>query len=287
MTTVGFIGTGVMGKSMAGHILDAGFDVIVYNRTKKKADSLVERGAIWADSPALVTEKSDVILSIVGFPKDVETIYFGEQGVFSVDVTGKYLIDLTTSTPTLAQKIAQTATDRGAHGMDAPVSGGDLGAQAGRLTVMVGGSSEDLKAVEPVLEPFSSAITLQGGPGAGQHTKMANQIMIAGTMTGMVELLVYAKKAGLDLEKVLKTVGGGAAANWSLSHYAPQILKDDYSPGFFAKHFLKDLTIALDEAKKMGLELPATQVARDLYGQLVDEGYGMDGTQALIKLWWQ
>lgn len=286
MRKIGFIGTGVMGASVVKHLLDADYEVNVYNRTKSKTDELVTLGAVWQETPKKVTEASDIIFSMVGFPTDVEGIYYGEEGIFQADVTGKILIDMTTSTPSLAQKIAETALDLGASSLDAPVSGGDLGAKNGTLTTMVGGEKAVYDEVEELLNVFSGKVNYQGTPGSGQHTKMANQIMIAGTMTGMTELLVYAKAANLDLEKVLDTVGGGSAANWSLTNYAPRILKQDYTPGFFVKHFVKDLNIALTEADNMGIDLPATKKARDLYEMLIDKGFENDGTQALIKLWW-
>ncbi|MDU5335274.1 NAD(P)-dependent oxidoreductase [Enterococcus sp.] len=283
---IGFIGTGVMGKSIVKHFLAAGHEVAVYNRTKSKSDELVAHGAVWQDTPAEVANTSEIIFSMVGYPSDVEEIYYGSKGVFTVDVAEKILIDLTTSTPTLAEKIYQSAKKNGADSLDAPVSGGDLGAQNGTLTIMVGGDQPVYEKVVPLFEIMGKSYSLQGAAGAGQHTKMANQIMIAGTMTGMTEMLVYAKAAKLDVEKVLATLGGGAAQNWSMSNYAPRILKEDYSPGFFVKHFIKDLKIALDEAKKMQLDLPATKLATELYEQLADQGFENDGTQALIKLWW-
>lgn len=286
MKKIGFIGTGVMGASVVKHLLNAKYEVAVYNRTKSKTDDLVKLGATWQETPQKVTETSDIIFSMVGFPTDVEGIYYGEEGVFKADVAGKILIDMTTSTPSLAGKIAETALSLGASSLDAPVSGGDLGAKNGTLTTMVGGDQDTFNQVEEILNVFSGKVNFQGAPGSGQHTKMANQIMIAGTMTGMTELLVYAKAANLDVEKVLDTVGGGSAANWSLTNYAPRILKQDYTPGFFVKHFVKDLNIALTEAEKMGIDLPATQKARDLYESLIDKGFENDGTQALIKLWW-
>ncbi|MEG0550430.1 MAG: NAD(P)-dependent oxidoreductase [Vagococcus sp.] len=286
MKKIGFIGTGVMGASVVIHLLNAKYEVTVYNRTKSKTDDLVKLGATWQETPQKVTEASDIIFSMVGFPTDVEGIYYGEEGVFKADVAGKILIDMTTSTPSLAGKIAETASSLGASSLDAPVSGGDLGAKNGTLTTMVGGDQDTFNQVEEILNVFSGKVNFQGAPGSGQHTKMANQIMIAGTMTGMTELLVYAKAANLDVEKVLDTVGGGSAANWSLTNYAPRILKQDYTPGFFVKHFVKDLNIALTEAEKMGIDLPATQKARDLYESLIDKGFENDGTQALIKLWW-
>lgn len=286
MEKIGFIGTGVMGASIVKHLLNAGYEVAVYNRTKSKTDNLVELGATWKETPQEVTEASDVIFSMVGFPKDVEGIYYGEAGIFKADIKGKIVVDMTTSTPSLAQKIAETAKEAGGVSLDAPVSGGDLGAKNGTLTTMVGGERDAYTKVEPIFNVFSGKVNLQGDPGSGQHTKMANQIMIAGTMTGMTELLVYAKAANLDLEKVLDTVGGGSAANWSLTNYAPRILKRDFTPGFFVKHFVKDLNIALAEAENMNIDLPATKKARDLYEALIESGFENDGTQALIKLWW-
>lgn len=283
---IGFIGTGVMGKSIVKHFLANGHEVMVYNRTKSKTDELVAQGAIWQETPAEVTNASEIIFSMVGYPSDVEEIYYGANGIFSVEVKDKILVDLTTSTPTLAEKIYQTAKKEGAAALDAPVSGGDLGAQNGTLSIMVGGNQAVYDSVVPLFDIMGKSYSLQGKAGAGQHTKMANQIMIAGTMTGMTEMLVYAKAANLDVEKVLETLAGGAAQNWSMSNYAPRILKADYSPGFFVKHFIKDLKIALDEAEKMHLNLPATKLATELYERLADQGFDNDGTQALIKLWW-
>ena len=283
---VGFIGIGVMGHSIAGHLLDAGHEVYVYNRTKAKADAIVARGAIWQDTPWDVTAASEVVFSMVGYPKDVEEIYYGENGVFHGDVTGKILVDMTTSTPTLAEKIAKTAAEKGAEAMDAPVSGGDLGAKNATLTIMCGGEPAVFDKLLALFQVMGKTYTLHGPAGKGQHTKMANQIMIAGTMTGMTEMLVYAKAAGLDMPKVIQTLSGGSASNWSMENYGPRILKEDYSAGFFVKHFIKDLKIALDEAQKMSLDLPATNLACQLYERLAAAGHDNDGTQALIKLWW-
>jgi len=283
---IGFIGTGVMGSSMVRHLLNANYEVNVYNRTKEKAMPLTDEGAIWQDTPAEIAKQSDVILTIVGYPSDVEEVYFGENGVFEGLTEGKIVIDMTTSTPALAEKIAEKAIKIGASSLDAPVSGGDLGAKNGTLTVMVGGDKAAYDKVQPILETFSAALNLFGEAGSGQHTKMANQIMVAGTMTGLIEMMAYANKAGLPLESVVKTVNGGAARNWSLENYGPRIIQNDYSPGFFVKHFVKDLKIALDEAKKMNLELPATTQAYKLYENLENAGYGDEGTQSLIKLWW-
>lgn len=284
--TIGFIGTGVMGSSMVRHLLKAGYQVNVYNRTKSKAAALVEEGAVWQDTPAEVTKQSNVIITIVGYPTDVEETYFGENGILNAAKAGDIVIDMTTSTPSLAVKIYEAAKEKGVLALDAPVSGGDMGAKNGTLTTMVGGDQATFDAAEAILNTFSSKVMLQGVAGSGQHTKMANQIMIAGTMTGMTELMVYAKAAGLDIEKVIEQVGAGSAGNWSLTNYSPRILKKDFTPGFFVKHFIKDLKIALDEADKMGIDLPSTTLAKDLYEKLADKGFENDGTQALIKLWW-
>lgn len=286
MVKIGFIGTGVMGKSIVRHLLREKIEVNIYNRTKKKAEDLVAEGANWYSTPAEITQYSDIIFTMVGFPKDVETVYFGEQGIFTENVVGKTLIDLTTSTPSLAEKISEKANELSAYALDAPVSGGDLGAKKGILTIMVGGDVAVYDQILPIFKLFGQTITYHGIAGKGQHAKLANQIMIAGTMTGMTEMLVYAEKAGLDLNKVIDTVSAGSAANWSLTNYAPRILVENYSPGFFVKHFIKDLKIVLDEAKRMNLELPATKLANELYEKLAEKGFENDGTQALIKLWW-
>lgn len=283
---LGFIGTGVMGAAIAQHLMSAGNDMVVYNRTKSKTDALVKNGATWADTPAKVAEQADIIFSMVGYPSDVESIYFDDNGIFSTLTAGKIVVDMTTSTPTLAVKIADAARKMGADALDAPVSGGDVGAQNATLTVMVGGNQTTYDKVEPLLEAVGQSVHLFGDSGKGQHTKMANQIMIAGTMTGTVEMMVYAEHAGLNMTDVIATLSSGGAANWSMANYAPRILKGDYTPGFFAKHFLKDLRIALDEADKMQLKLPATALAKQLYETMVDEkGLGDDGTQGLIKIY--
>ncbi|WEV39775.1 NAD(P)-dependent oxidoreductase [Lactobacillus sp. ESL0681] len=285
---IGFIGTGVMGNAICLNLLQSGHELWVYNRTKSKAENLMDRGAKWCANPQKVAEQADVIFTMVGFPSDVEDVYFGEHGIFKVAVKGKYLVDLTTSKPQLAQKIYATGEKLGAKVLDAPVSGGDLGAKNGTLTIMVGGDQAGFNKLKAVFGDFGKQVQYFGPAGSGQNTKMANQIMIAGTMTGLTEMLVYAQQAGLDLSKVLKTVGAGSAANWSLTNYGPRILKNDYSPGFFSKHFLKDLRIALDTAKEMKLDLPATKQAKKLYETMVDkQQLGDLGTQGLIKLWWQ
>lgn len=285
---IGFIGTGVMGTGIINNLLKKGCDVTVYNRTKAHAQRVLDNGAKWADNPAALTAEVDVLFTMVGFPQDVENIYFDEQGIFKTAHAGQYLIDMTTSKPSLAKKIGQVGQEKGIHVLDAPVSGGDVGARKGNLTVMVGGHKEDLDQLRDLFNKFASKLNYFGPYGSGQHAKMANQIMIAGTMTGMTEMLVYAKAAGLNLQQVCATLQSGAAENFSLGSYGPRILKQDYTPGFFAKHFLKDLRITLEEANKMKINLPATKEAKHLYQVLVDDKkLGNEGTQALIKLWWQ
>ncbi|MFS8652899.1 MAG: NAD(P)-dependent oxidoreductase [Caldibacillus sp.] len=283
--TIGFIGLGIMGKSMAGHILRAGYPLVVYNRTKKKADELVARGAKWADSPAEIAAQSDIVLTIVGFPEDVEEVYLGKKGLFTRGKAGSVYIDLTTSSPTLAQKLAEIGMEKGIHVLDAPVSGGDIGAKNATLAIMVGGEKAAYEKVLPILQLLGKKITYMGPAGAGQHTKMANQIAIATNMIGVCESLVYAKKAGLDVQKVFDTISTGAASSFSLSSYGPRIIKGDYSPGFFIKHFIKDMRIALNEAEKMGIEFPGLALAKEMYEKLAKEGEENSGTQALIKYW--
>ncbi|HEY0222771.1 MAG TPA: NAD(P)-dependent oxidoreductase [Lactovum miscens] len=286
MSKIGFIGTGVMGSAMAGHLLEAGHELFVYNRTYSKTEALLSRGAVYCSSPQKIAERAEFVITIVGYPKDVREVYFGDQGIFKAELGGKTLIDMTTTEPALSKEIYAEALKAGANSLDAPVSGGDLGAKEATLTIMVGGDAKIFEKALPLFQKMGQTITLQGRAGSGQHTKMANQICIAGAMTGMVELLAYANKAGLDLEKVIATVGGGSGATWSLANYAPRILREDYSPGFFVKHFIKDLGIALAEAEKMGLTLPATALAKKLYDRLAGEGFENDGTQALIRLYW-
>ncbi|WP_125547467.1 NAD(P)-dependent oxidoreductase [Levilactobacillus lindianensis] len=281
---IGFIGTGVMGTGIVMNLLKAGQSVVVYNRTKAHAQTVLDAGATWADSPQTVAEQSQLIMSMVGYPRDVEEVYTGQHGVFAGIQDGSIVVDMTTSTPALAVKLAQLAHDHDVLALDAPVSGGDVGAKNATLTVMVGGDKAAYDQVLPVFNQVGQRVAYFGDAGKGQHTKMANQIMIAGTMTGMTEMLVYAKAAGLDLPAVLETLASGSADNWSMDNYAPRILKGDYTPGFFAKHFLKDLRIALQEADRMNLDLPATKQAKLLYEAMVDDDdLGNDGTQGLIK----
>ena len=284
-TVIGFIGTGVMGKSMAGHLLKSGYPLFVYTRTKEKARELLDQGASWAATPKEIAEKANVIITIVGYPADVEEVYLGTNGLVTNGRENAYLIDMTTSTPSLAEKIYQEASKKGMHALDAPISGGDIGAKEARLAIMVGGDEEAFSQIEPILKIMGTNILLQGKAGAGQHTKMCNQIAIASNMMGVSEALVYAEKAGLNLETVLKTISTGAAGSWSLSNLAPRVIQDDFEPGFMIKHFIKDMNIALEEANKMDLDMPGLSLAQSLYEKLVETGEGDSGTQALYKYW--
>ena len=283
--TVGFIGIGVMGRSMAGHLLDAGYSVHVYNRTQSKAQDLVDRGAQWQSSPGKVAAAADVIITIVGFPADVESVYLGEDGVLAQARSGSLAIDMTTSCPNLASRIAQEAAAKGVEVLDAPVSGGDIGAREARLSIMVGGSVSGFERALPLFEIMGKNIVHQGPAGSGQHTKMCNQIAIASGMMAISEAMAYAKKSGLQPETVLKSIESGAAGSWSLTNLAPRVLKEDYAPGFFVKHFIKDMKIAIESAQAMGLDLPGLQLAKKLYDQLASKGCEDDGTQALFKLY--
>lgn len=285
MQTIGFIGTGVMGASMARRLMNAGFPVNVYNRTRSKADALVEAGATWLDSPGEVAAASDVVITIVGYPADVEAVYLESGGIVERAREGAVLIDMTTSRPDLARKIAERATSRRLQSLDAPVSGGDIGAREGRLSIMVGGPKDAFDTMASVFEVMGRNIVWQGEAGAGQHTKMCNQIAIACGMLGVTEALVYAKKSGLDPKVVLKSIESGAAGSWSLSNLAPRVLDEDFAPGFFVKHFIKDVGIAIDSADALGLELPGTALAKKLYETLAANGGENDGTQALIRVY--
>jgi 3-hydroxyisobutyrate dehydrogenase len=284
-TTVAFIGTGVMGASMAGHLLDAGYPLVVFNRTRARADTLVGRGATWAETPAVAASTADVIITMVGYPSDVEALYLGSDGIIENVAAGAILIDMTTSSPALAERIAADAAARGIAALDAPVSGGDIGARNAALTIMVGGDAAPFAAVEPLLQFMGANVVLQGGPGAGQHTKMANQIAIAGSMLATVESLAYAKHAGLDTRRVLQSIGAGSAASWSLANLAPRILDGDFAPGFYVKHFVKDMRIALESAAEMDLTLPGLSAAKRLYDVLEQGGGANLGTQALWLLY--
>jgi 3-hydroxyisobutyrate dehydrogenase len=281
-TRVGWIGTGVMGLSMCGHVLDAGYAVTVHNRTRERAEPLVEKGATWADTPAAVAAASDVVCSIVGYPADVREVILGDEGALGGASAGSVLVDLTTSEPSLAVEIAGRAAEKDVASVDAPVSGGDVGARNATLSIMVGGDDEAVERVRPLLDVMGKTIVRQGGPGAGQHTKMVNQTLIASGMIGVCEALLYAYKAGLDLDTVLESVAPGAAGSWSLSNYAPRMLKGDFEPGFVVEHFVKDMGIALAEARRMNLSLPGLALAQQLYVALVAQGNGRKGTQSLI-----
>jgi len=286
-TTIGFVGTGVMGNSMAGHLLKAGFQVLVFNRTKARAEHLIQMGAVWQDTVAELAVQSNVIITMVGYPKDVEEVYLGKGGIIRHAKSGSYLVDMTTSAPALANKIYDEALDKGMYALDAPVSGGDVGAKEARLAIMVGGDVNVFEALVPIFNFLGKNIVLQGKAGAGQHTKMCNQIAIASTMIGVCEAMAYAKTAGLNAETVLKSIESGAAGSFSLTNLAPRMLANNFAPGFYVKHFIKDMTIALDSAQEMGLLTPGLELAKSLYDKLAEQGEQNSGTQALIKLYLQ
>ena len=282
---IGFIGLGVMGNSMAGHLQNAGYALNVYNRTKERAQLLIDKGAKWQDSVANVAANSNIVITIVGFPHDVEEVYLGAEGIIANAEPGSLLIDMTTSKPNLAQQIANDAAARNIASVDAPVSGGDLGAKEARLSIMVGANEDAFERAKPVLEIMGKNIVLQGPAGSGQHTKMCNQIAIASLMIGVVEAMEYAKQSGLEPFTVLKSIESGAAGSWSLSNIAPRALKEDFAPGFYVKHFIKDMGIAIDSAREMNLDLPGLLLAKKLYDKLAELGYENDGTQALFRLY--
>ncbi|WDI45113.1 NAD(P)-dependent oxidoreductase [Bremerella sp. P1] len=280
-TKVGWIGTGVMGASMCGHLIDKGFSATVYNRTQEKASGLLDKGAQWADTPKAVAEASDVVFTIVGFPADVRSVILGDEGILAGSKPGNIIVDMTTSEPTLAIEIAETAQAQSVYSVDAPVSGGDIGAKEARLSIMIGGEEEVVTALNPCWEAMGKTIVRQGGPGAGQHTKMVNQTLIATGMIGVCEALLYGYKAGLDLDTVLKSVGSGAAGSWSLTNLGPRIIDNNFDPGFFVEHFIKDMGIALSEARKMGIALPGLSLGEQLYQAVKAQGHGRLGTHAL------
>jgi 3-hydroxyisobutyrate dehydrogenase len=282
-TRVGWIGTGVMGSSMCSHLLSAGFSVTLFSRTRAKADELVGAGATWADSPGDVAARSDVVFTMLGFPADVREVVLGPGGLVESAHEGAILVDMSTSEPALAVQIAETAATRGVHSLDAPVSGGDIGAKNAALSIMVGGPADVVHAVEPCLSVMGTTIVRQGDHGAGQHTKMMNQILIASGMVGVCEALLYAYRAGLDLETVLLSVSGGAAGSWSLTNLAPRAIAGNMAPGFLVDHFVKDMGIALAEAGRMQLSLPGLALAHQLYVALQAQGGGRNGTQSLIR----
>ena len=283
-TRIGFIGSGVMGSSMAGHLLKKGYALCVYTRTRSKAADLLEKGAAWAASAGDLAKESDVIISMVGYPADVEQIYLGPDGILENAAAGTLAIDMTTSDPALARTLYKEGQKKGIHVLDAPVSGGDLGARNATLSIMAGGDAPAFNAALPLLEIMGKNIVYQGPAGSGQHTKMANQIAIAAGMVGVCEALAYAKRAGLDPETVLASIGQGAAGSWSLNNLGPRMIHQDFAPGFYVKHFIKDMTIAADSARSLDLETPGLDLAKKLYHRLAEKGCDSDGTQALFKL---
>lgn len=281
MSKIGWVGIGVMGRSMCGHLLAAGHEVKVHTRTKASAQSTIAAGAQWCDTPGDVARGSEFVFTIVGYPADVRAVYLGEGGLVDQAAPGAVLVDMTTSEPALAAEIYQAARARGVAALDAPVSGGDLGARGASLAIMVGGEQEPFDRTLPLFEKMGKNIRLMGAPGAGQHTKMSNQILIAGTMIGVVESLLYAVKSGLDVDDVIDVIGSGAAGSWSINNLGRRIAKDDYDPGFFIKHFVKDMGIALAEARRMGIALPGLALVEQLYIAAMAQGLENMGTQAL------
>jgi 3-hydroxyisobutyrate dehydrogenase len=280
-THIGWIGTGVMGSSMCGHLIAKGFQATVYNRSREKAQGLLDKGARWADTPRQVAEQSDVVFTIVGYPRDVREVILGDDGVLAGSKPGNVIADMTTSEPSLAVEIFEAAKAKGVHAIDAPVSGGDIGAREARLSIMIGGDKSVVDALGACWEAMGKTIVHQGGPGAGQHTKMVNQTLIATGIIGVCEALLYAYKAGLDLTTVLQSVSGGAAGSWSLSNYGPRMIAGNFDPGFYVEHFIKDMGIALDEANRMGLSMPGLALAKQLYVSLASNGGSRLGVQAL------
>ena len=281
-TRIGWIGTGVMGSSMCGHLLTAGYHVTVHSRTRSKVQPLLDRGAQWAENPPAVAAQSDVLFTMVGFPQDVRSVYFDATGILAGARAGMTLIDMTTTQPSLSRDIAAAASTKGLSAIDAPVSGGDVGARNATLSIMIGGETEAVQAVMPLFELLGKTIVHQGGPGTGQQAKLCNQIVIAGTMVGVCESLLYGYKAGLDLNRMLESIRGGAAACWTLDNLAPKILQRNFDPGFFVEHFIKDMGIALEEAKRMGLVLPGLTLVHQLYQTVQTLGHGRSGTHALM-----
>ncbi len=281
-TRIGWIGTGVMGSSMCGHLMAAGYSATVFNRTAEKARPLLDKGAKLADSPRAVAAASDVVFTIVGYPRDVRDVTLGENGTLAGAKPGTVLVDMTTSEPALAVEIDRAARAKGVHAVDAPVSGGDVGAREARLSIMIGGEKEVVEALRPLFELMGKTIVYQGAAGAGQHTKMVNQVLIATNMIGVCEALLYGYKAGLDLDVVLQSVGSGAAGSWSLNNLGPRMIAGNFEPGFYVEHFLKDMRIALAESQRMGLSLPGLALAEQLYRAVAAQGYARKGTHALM-----
>ncbi len=279
---LGWVGLGVMGKPLAGHLLEAHYALRVYSRTPSKAKSLHDLGATFAVTAADVARHSDIVFTMVGFPEDVEDVYFGARGLFSKARPGQIFVDMTTTKPSIAQAIAQRAQSLGCYALDIPVSGGDVGARNGKLAMMVGGDADAFRWIQPILGHFGQNMVYQGGAGCGQHTKMCNQIVIASTMIGVCESLLYGYKAGLDLHVVLQSISSGAAGCWTLDNLAPRMLERNFDPGFFIEHFIKDMGIALEEAVRMGLDLKGLALALDLYRKASELGHGRKGTHGLL-----
>jgi 3-hydroxyisobutyrate dehydrogenase len=282
MMKIGWIGTGIMGRSMAGHLQSAGHELYIFNRTRDKAESLLNSGAHWCESPAEVADNSEIVFTMVALPIDVEEVYLGEDGIFSIEGSCRIVVDMTTSRPILAQTIARTAEERGIDSLDAPVSGGDIGARNATLAIMVGGKKEVFDTVLPLFQLMGQTISYMGGSGAGQHTKMCNQILVAGSMIGVCESLLYADKAGLDQQSVIDIIGKGAASCWSINNLGPRIVSGNYEPGFVVEHFIKDMGIALQEANAVGLSLPGLALVHKLYLEVKAQGHGRLGTHALM-----
>ncbi len=282
--SIGWIGTGVMGTSMCGHLLDAGYRLTVFNRTRDKALTLLEKGAVWADTPKAVAQNSDVVFTMVGFPDDVREVLLSDQGVLGGTKSGDTVVDMTTSSPNLARTIYGECAAKGVKALDAPVSGGDVGAREATLAIMVGGDRPVFDAVKPLFEILGKAIALMGAAGSGQHTKMTNQILIAGTMIGVVESLLYAQRAGMDAHQVIDVIGKGAASSWSINTLGRRIADGDFAPGFYIKHFVKDMGIALEEARRMRLSLPGLALVNQFYLAAMAMGWENLGTQGLFKV---
>ncbi len=283
MKKIGFIGIGVMGGPMALNLMRAGYELTVYSRTRAKCEAVLSAGARWADSPAACAEGQDAVLTMVGFPKDVEQVYFGQSGIFASVRPGMLLIDLTTTSPKLSKRIFEEAKERGADALDAPVSGGDTGAKAGTLAIMVGGEEAAFERARPILEAMGKNVVYEGPAGSGQHTKMANQIAIAGAVSGACEAIAYGRAEGLDLERMLATISTGAAGSWQMTGNGPKMISGDFAPGFYIKHFIKDMRIAGEEAQDAGLSLAMLDRVLAMYRELDAQGLGDLGTQALIR----
>lgn len=280
---IGFIGLGIMGKSMARHLLRAGHSLSIFSRTRAKCADILAEGAVWSDSAAEAAERAEVVITVVGLPSDVEQVYFGTPGILSAAQPGALLIDMSTSRPDLAVRIQAKARERGLRALDAPVSGGDVGAREATLAIMVGGDRADFEAARPILACLGKTIAYLGPAGSGQHCKMVNQIAITGAVLGVAEALAYARQAGLDPQEVLGVISGGAAASFALNTLWPKMVRKDFAPGFLIEHFVKDMTIAEDESRRMGLDLKGLALVKSLYQRLCEQGLGRDGTQALFK----